>query len=254
MYDCSRAIKYNPKNIKAYYRSVKALIALDRVDEGIDCCEKGAELDSNLFLADLAKLQKRKQDLEELSLLEEKKNAKKQAEIDALENAKSARGYRFVKLEDDVHTMQHPDAPPNRITLQDGELTFPVLFLYPEFNQSDMISTFYESDTFYAHFENMFSQPSEWDPNHTYTPQNLDLYYTTNPDPNKEEPRLVSVLKTVPATNAPSQNPAHRYVYTTLKDVLVRPDFTVVNNVASFVILSRDSPFGIEYRKRFKRQ
>ena len=253
LYDCSRAIKFNPKNIKAYYRSVKALLALDKVEEGIDCCEKGSALDPKLFLGDLAKLQKRKLELEELHRLEMEKEAAKKAKIDELEQMKLSRGYNIIKLDDDIHTMQHPDAPPNRITIQDGELTFPVLFLYPEFNQSDLISQFYESDTFYVHFENMFSQPSEWDPNHIYHPQNLDIYYTTHPDPNKEEPKLVSVLKTVHASKSPSQNPAHRYVYTTLQDCLKMKDYSVVNNVASFIILCRDSPFGQEYRKQFNR-
>jgi hypothetical protein len=39
--DCSKALKLNPKNIKAYYRSVKALYALDKIEEAIDCCEHG---------------------------------------------------------------------------------------------------------------------------------------------------------------------------------------------------------------------
>lgn len=39
--DCSKALKLNPKNSKAYYRSVKALYALDRIEEAIDCCEHG---------------------------------------------------------------------------------------------------------------------------------------------------------------------------------------------------------------------
>jgi tetratricopeptide (TPR) repeat protein len=39
--DCSKALKLNPKNIKAYYRSAKALYALDKIEEAIDCCEHG---------------------------------------------------------------------------------------------------------------------------------------------------------------------------------------------------------------------
>jgi tetratricopeptide (TPR) repeat protein len=60
--DCSLAIKNNPKNIKAYCRSSKALYALDRVDEGIDCCEKGLLIDpKNLVLkSELKKLQEKK--------------------------------------------------------------------------------------------------------------------------------------------------------------------------------------------------
>ena len=38
--DCSKAISINTKCSKAYYRSVLALLALDRVDEAIDCCRR----------------------------------------------------------------------------------------------------------------------------------------------------------------------------------------------------------------------
>jgi len=38
--DCSLAISVNAKCSKAYYRSVLALLALDRVDEAIDCCKR----------------------------------------------------------------------------------------------------------------------------------------------------------------------------------------------------------------------
>lgn len=42
--DCARAIKLNPKNVKAYYRSAKALYELDKIDEAIDCCDHGIEV------------------------------------------------------------------------------------------------------------------------------------------------------------------------------------------------------------------
>lgn len=38
--DCSKAIALNPQSSKAYYRSALALVALERFDEAIDCCER----------------------------------------------------------------------------------------------------------------------------------------------------------------------------------------------------------------------
>lgn len=38
--DCSKAISLNEKSAKAYYRSALALLALDRVDEAVDCCNR----------------------------------------------------------------------------------------------------------------------------------------------------------------------------------------------------------------------
>ena len=38
--DCSKAIALNSKSSKAYYRSALALVALERYEEAIDCCQK----------------------------------------------------------------------------------------------------------------------------------------------------------------------------------------------------------------------
>lgn len=37
--DCSRAITINSKSQKAFYRSSGALVALERYDEAINCCD-----------------------------------------------------------------------------------------------------------------------------------------------------------------------------------------------------------------------
>jgi tetratricopeptide (TPR) repeat protein len=38
--DCSQAIGINPKSAKAYYRSAMALIAVERFEEALDCCDR----------------------------------------------------------------------------------------------------------------------------------------------------------------------------------------------------------------------
>lgn len=38
--DCARAIQLNSQASKAYYRSALALIALERFDEALDCCDR----------------------------------------------------------------------------------------------------------------------------------------------------------------------------------------------------------------------
>lgn len=260
LYDCARAITLNPKNIKAYFRSVKALLALDRVDEGIDCAQKGllVELDNQVLKDYLKKLQKRKLEIDELNRLRKIKEEKMQREAKELQDAIDLRQYRFMEqLNDDgepIQKYQHPEGQVCKIELHpEGELSFPVVFLYPEFNQSDTISMFFENDSFYAHFQNMFSEACPWDKEHQYNPDNLDVYFETHPEKySKENPSLVSVLKSVSASNAPSQSAAHRYVYTTLADVLKHESYRIVNGLVTFTILSRNSDFNLKYRKDFK--
>ena len=38
--DCSNALNLNIKSSKAYYRSAVALLALDRPEESLDCCDR----------------------------------------------------------------------------------------------------------------------------------------------------------------------------------------------------------------------
>lgn len=45
--DCSKALSQNPKSTKAYYRSAMALVALDRLEEAIDCCTRCLEFDKD---------------------------------------------------------------------------------------------------------------------------------------------------------------------------------------------------------------
>ncbi|KAJ2999161.1 hypothetical protein HDV02_003450 [Globomyces sp. JEL0801] len=252
--------KANDNELNSILYSNRAAVNLELVDEGIDCCLRAMEVDAqNIhFPNDLKKLRKRKEDLKELDRLRKIKEQKKREEAEYLESMKRKRNYNFVSLpineeEDDLVTLQHPDAPTNRIELlSDGTLTFPVIFLYPEFNQSDVIASFSELDTFYAHFEHMFSEPAPWDPNHLYHPQTLDWYFETYPGNKNDKTELVSVLKTCNASQAPSQSAAHRYVCLTLQDVLKNKQYPIIDGVATFVILSRNSEFSLRYRKEYR--
>jgi tetratricopeptide (TPR) repeat protein len=45
--DCSKAISLNAHSSKAYYRSASALVALERFDEALDCCERCLHFDKD---------------------------------------------------------------------------------------------------------------------------------------------------------------------------------------------------------------
>ena len=264
MYDCGRAITLNPKNVKAYFRSAKALLSLERVEECLDCCEKGLALDpSNIAFCDIAKkavtVGERLTELARLAAIKEKG---KSEEAQKFNDALMKRNYKMKTLNpddeaerEDISSIQHPEADLYRIHLDtDGELGFPVIFLYPEFNQSDVISSFREQDTFYSHFELMFEIAAPWDQNHIYQPQNLDWYFETYASKyDKKGRELVSALKSVQAGNAPSQDIAHKYAYMTLADILRNPKHTIVNGVVRIIIFSRaSSAFAIKYRNQYQ--
>ena len=45
--DCSEAIKLNPHSSKAYFRSATALVALERLEEALDCCDRCLQFDKD---------------------------------------------------------------------------------------------------------------------------------------------------------------------------------------------------------------
>ena len=65
-------------------------------------------------------------------------------------------------------TCPHPSGERVHLT-PDGTLVWPVLFLYPEFGETDLIQEFRESDRFIDHLREVFSQPPPWDQHCHYT-------------------------------------------------------------------------------------
>ena len=53
-------------------------------------------------------------------------------------------------------------------------LSFPVMFLYPEYQQMDVIAHFNELDTFKEHLSEIFSSPAEWDCKMEYFQSNIN--------------------------------------------------------------------------------
>lgn len=64
--DCSRAITINPESSKAYYRSASALVALERLEEALDCCDRCLAFDGeNVNVRDLRKTAAKRKEAKE---------------------------------------------------------------------------------------------------------------------------------------------------------------------------------------------
>ncbi|NWX79298.1 TTC4 protein, partial [Alca torda] len=59
----------------------------------------------------------------------------------------------------------------------DGNLNWPVLFLYPEHEQTDFIAAFHENSRFIDHLMVMFAELPPWDLERKYLPSNIELYF-----------------------------------------------------------------------------
>lgn len=175
--DCSKALKLNPKNVKALFRSAKALFALEMYLEAIDCCQHGLNLEpKNQAIKDeMNKIQTEFDRKEKLRLekeLREQKIREKKLKIKAAFEKRKIRtavtpGFKA----DHPHEVQWDE--------EQDQLTVPTFFLYPEHNESDLIQAFNELDRIGDQLAEIFYDPAPWDPDHKYKPDALQVYFET---------------------------------------------------------------------------
>ncbi|KAI1001006.1 hypothetical protein K3495_g7196 [Podosphaera aphanis] len=176
--DCGSALRINPNNIKAYYRSSKACLALDRVPEADNSCTRGLAVDP-----DNASLRSLKAAVMQRSKLI---TVKKQKEIERREKMRLAR----IALDDALRarnfTLRKTGHPPEmedaRIALTDplditSPLCFPTLLLYPRHFQTDFIKAFDETQSISDHLAYIFPLP--WDRDSLYTDAGVVCYIET---------------------------------------------------------------------------
>ncbi|EYE97138.1 HSP70/90 family co-chaperone CNS1 [Aspergillus ruber CBS 135680] len=177
--DCASALKLNPENVKAFYRSSTALYALDKIPEAQDAASRGLSLDpeNKPLQATATKIAERKAALERIA-------AKKKAEADRIRKetqlltvALKAREIRTRK------TGQPPEMEDAGIRLSpdplspESTLEFPAVFLYPTDAQSDFIKAFSEMHSIEDHLDYIFPLP--WDTKKEYTIDNVECYMQT---------------------------------------------------------------------------
>lgn len=179
--DCVSALRLNPQNLKAYYRSSKALLALSKIPEADDTCARGLALDpSNQALQSLASqiiaknTQIQSQKAKQLEIAQ-----RKQKEAFLLNAALKARGIKTR------NTPQPPDMEDAKIALAPdpldptSELVFPTVILYPLTLQSDFVKSFPETETLGSRLSDILASPPAWDHQGEYTFKGVECYMET---------------------------------------------------------------------------
>ncbi|KAK2000127.1 TPR-like protein, partial [Colletotrichum falcatum] len=177
--DCGLALRLNPRNLKAYYRSARALLKVGRIAEADDACARGLALDpDNKPLRDVA------QDIVKAAELADAR-ARREAERKAgerrretlLRAALAARGIRTRT------TAQPPEMEDARMRLVPDEddpassLSFPAVLLYPLRLESDFVKAFNETERLADHLA--YILPVPWDDGGEYTPDGVECYMET---------------------------------------------------------------------------
>lgn len=126
----------------------------------------------------------------------------------------------------------HPAASRKAVHLDGNHLVWPVLFLYPEFGETDFIEAFEENHTFSDHLAMMFGSeaaPAPWDGEGKYRLQDLELCYETD-----DGSKLVRIR--------PEQ---------TLNDVISDKRYLVKGGTPGFLIMVKGSKFHKDFTSKY---
>ncbi|KAJ6444452.1 tetratricopeptide repeat protein 4 [Purpureocillium lavendulum] len=177
--DCAAALRLNPRNLKACYRSAKALLAVDRIEEADDVCAMGLAVDpeNQGLKAVAADIIKRATELDARRKKEEERAATKRRREQLLRAALAARNIPTRTTDKppemgDTQLELVPDPDDPRSTL-----SFPTVLLYPLHLESDFIKGFNETQTLEDHLGYVFPLP--WDGEGRYTLAGVTCYVET---------------------------------------------------------------------------
>ncbi|XP_034035459.1 tetratricopeptide repeat protein 4 isoform X1 [Thalassophryne amazonica] len=247
--DAAAAKKIKPDHLKALIRGAQCCIKLRLFAEAVQWCDEGLKFHpSDRKLQELraaADQQKRAadRDARKAKAKEKKLHGEKEALLAAIKE-RGIKLHQPVKApqpnsdsEDEGSSAALAQLKLDGLSSQEatgaqvfmdthGSLHWPVLFLYPEHQQSDFISAFCESSCFLDHLVVMFGEElPPWDTERKYLPSNLQLFFE-----NCEEDTLYQV--------EPEKS---------LLEVLQHKRVSVRAGTPSFIVLVHDSSF----RKQF---
>jgi len=252
--DCVGARRYQPSHKKAIDRGVECCLNLAMYAEAIKWCDAALILDPKdekaLTQRKEAERKKKGQDRDrrKQELMLKKERARKAAMIRAVKD----RGLRVgdladlgtvdVDLEDvdavdalDLSAFEsnHPSGAKVVVDESDGSMTWPVMFMYPEYGETDFIQAFNEKVTFQSQIDVMFGAENRppWDADGKYTAHNLLLFYE-----DKKATKLMPVSRE-----------------RTLLEALSEPTYQIYGGTPTFVVLPNNCNFFVEYLKHYER-
>ncbi|XP_066232476.1 tetratricopeptide repeat protein 4 [Saccopteryx leptura] len=243
--DVTAAKKLKPCHLKAIVRGALCHLELKNFAEAVNWCDEGLQIDAKekKLLEMRAKADKLKR-TEQRDIRKAKlKEKKEQDQNEALLQAIKARNIRLVSeaaSEDEdsaseglgeLDGLNYENPCGARLRVDDqGRLSWPVLFLYPEHVQSDFISAFHEDSRFIDHLMVMFGETPSWDLEQKYCPYNLEVYFE---DEDREE--LYQVLP-----------------QSTLLQVLQHPRYFIKALTPAFLVFVGSSTFCRKYLQERK--
>ncbi|ESN92960.1 hypothetical protein HELRODRAFT_189633 [Helobdella robusta] len=187
--DCMSALKITNDHKKAWIRAVDCLMKLEKYKEVVDWSGKALmkELERNKRKQNKVDAQLKSKQLKIIRTLQRKgiilyKESRKDKSI-LVETKNDDDWLDVIKQSHNGSCIEMVEKDENSTCAgisHEVELLFPVMFLYPEYNQSDFIMSFHEHSKFEEHLEAMFGpccDPPSWDEQKLYLPSKLQVYF-----------------------------------------------------------------------------
>ncbi|XP_044286186.1 tetratricopeptide repeat protein 4 [Varanus komodoensis] len=191
--DAIAARKLKPNHLKAITRGALCHLELKHFSEAMTWCEEGLRIDpkEKKLLEATTKADRLKRmeerDFRKAKFEEKREQSQKEALLKAIKDRNIKLSPAFSKddtavtaglAEMSLDGLGSETADGVKVCLdENGSLTWPVLFLYPEHGQTDLIAAFHEESRFIDHLMVMFQEPPPWDKERKYIPSELELYY-----------------------------------------------------------------------------
>ncbi|KAG7154203.1 tetratricopeptide repeat protein 4-like [Homarus americanus] len=241
--DCEKAIELKPDYLKAALRAVDCATKLKSWDEVFTWCDLGLKLDPTDQKLKTSRLTavKEKKLLERNLRKKAQEEKKKLMEEQNLLNIISSRGVKLgstvVKGSSSLTLADlepsHPAAQGSRVHInENGELVWPVMLLYPEYHESDIIQKFTESDCIQDHLEDIFGNDAPcapWDAEQKYRVESLKVFFEY-----KAKDQLCKID-----------------LNQTLQQVLTDPRYCVLGGTPGFIVLVDGSKFTKDFMSKY---
>ncbi|KAL5021245.1 hypothetical protein ScPMuIL_000400 [Solemya velum] len=243
--DCVFARRFKPDHFKAIMRGALCCMELKKAEDTIQWCDAGLLLQpKNEKLLEMRLradklLRSQERDRRKEAVKERKENEEERKLLTAIQS----RGIRLAGIKKEQAEKldplllssletQHPGGC--KVHLDDnGSLHWPVLLLYPEYCETDLIQACAENSRLIDHINHMFGpdvEPAPWDKDRTYTPDKLEVYFE-----DREKEKLYKVDKS-----------------NTLLKCLQHKKYTVHGGTPTFILLVRNSKFRDIFLGRYK--
>ncbi|XP_069498224.1 tetratricopeptide repeat protein 4 isoform X2 [Ambystoma mexicanum] len=239
------AILYTNRAAAQFHLGALCHLEMKHFTEAITWCDEGLEIDpkEKSLLETRAradKLERAKQRDERKEKLKEKREqAERLAVIKAIKERKiklfpkpSNVMNDDIAMSDSLNELSldergFENVPGGKVRLDDnGRLIWPVLFLYPEYGQTDFIAAFHEESRFIDHLIVMFGDElPPWDLERKYHASNLELYFED------EETRQIYQVDTE----------------STLLHALQQSRYFVKAGTPAFILFAKQSSFCLNY-------